>query len=111
MTKEEVFNILVLIESVYSYCITTNETVMLWFQFYQEMDYQKVMKKLQAHIRKSPFPPSIAELAVFIEKEKKSPDLLDKFFLEERGRIEWDKRIGHGNQVYTWMQEYIAKTK
>jgi hypothetical protein len=62
MTKQEVFNILVLIESVYTGYITKNETFTYWFQYSSEFEYEKVLSKLQMHIRKSPYPPTIADL-------------------------------------------------
>jgi hypothetical protein len=45
MKKEEVIKILVQIESVYSYCMTKDETVTSWFEFCRSMDFENVMAK------------------------------------------------------------------
>ncbi|MDQ0200139.1 replicative helicase loader/inhibitor [Neobacillus ginsengisoli] len=71
MTKKEVLKILVLIETVYSYCMTKDETVSYWFQYCSEMEFDKVMAKLLVHIRKSPYPPSISELTEFTSENTK----------------------------------------
>lgn len=62
MTKHEVFRVLVVIESVYSYCSVKDETVINWFRQCSNMDFEKVMQRLILHIRRSPYPPSMDEL-------------------------------------------------
>lgn len=69
MTKGEVVKLLVLIEHVYSNCIFKDETVKKWFELCAEMDFEKVMVKLKNHIRFSPYPPVIAEIAVLKNHE------------------------------------------
>ncbi len=54
MTKDEVMKLLVLIESVYSNCSLKDETVLQWFQYCAEMDYEKVLMRLKTHIRNRP---------------------------------------------------------
>ena len=65
MTKEEVFKILAMIESIYSFCMAKDETVTKWFEFCSSLEYEEVMKRLKNHIRRSPYPPVIADFAVF----------------------------------------------
>lgn len=65
MTKQEVFKLLAMIETVYPLCITKDETVSHWFELCSQLDFEKVMGKLRNHIRKSPYPPAIADIAGF----------------------------------------------
>lgn len=109
MTKEEVIKILVLIESVYSYCTTKDETVMHWFQFCQQMDYEKMIQKVHAHIRKSPYPPAIEDLVEFTEKKHSFPENLEQRIREGRERIEYHRNNGKRKQVPAWMLEYTTK--
>jgi hypothetical protein len=109
MTKVQVIKILVLIESVYLHCMTKDETVTAWFNFCAEMDYEKVMVKLQEHIRKSPYPPTIANLAVFKVEKNEFPKTLDKWIQEGRERIEHDRRSGKRNPLPDWMHEYSTR--
>lgn len=111
MSKEEVIKILVLIESVYSDCMTKDETVMHWFEFCQLMDYEKVIQKLHAHIRKSPYPPAILDLAVFTEKKNSFPEKLEQWIKVGREQIEHDRDNGKRKQVPAWMLEYSTRTK
>jgi hypothetical protein len=62
MTKQEAFRLLVLIETVYPYCIAKEESVINWFRHCSEMDYHYVWERLMEHIRKFPYPPSMNKL-------------------------------------------------
>lgn len=110
MTKAEVIKILVQIETVYSYCMTKDETVIHWFEFCQVMDYKEVLIKLHEHIRRSPYPPSIADLAVFITEMNEFPEKLEKWMEEGRGRIEQGRRNTNLKPTTTWMHEYSPRT-
>jgi hypothetical protein len=109
VTKNEVVKLLVLIESVYSHCMTKNETVMHWFNFCSEMDYNKVLVKLKDHIRKSPYPPTIANLALFNHENNEFPARLERWIEGERERIEQDRQSGKHNQIPEWMLEYTTR--
>lgn len=109
MTKQEVIKLLVLIESVYSSCLTRGETVLHWFEFCPEMDYEKVMGNLQNHIRNSPYPPTIADLAVFIAEQNALPEKLETWIKEGRERNEQDGRNRKRRPLPTWIFEYIPR--
>jgi hypothetical protein len=109
MTKSELFRLLVLIETVYSHCMTKDETVMLWFNFCAEMDYERVMAKLQDHIRKSPYPPTLENLAVFKVEKNKFPKTFEMWFQRERDRIEQNQKGGKRNPIPAWMFEYTTR--
>lgn len=85
MTKEEVVKLLILIESVYSNCIFKDETVLQWFELYAEMDFEKVMANLKNHIRKTPYPPAIADIAVFTNQER----LLEHNNAKRTAALDW----------------------
>jgi len=106
MTKEEVVKLLILIESVYPSCIFKNETVQQWFQFCSEMDYEKVMAQVKNHIRKSPFPPVFADIAVFASEENDFPKILQKWMRKGREGIEQERKPHKRNQ---WLAEYSAR--
>lgn len=108
MTKEEVVKLLVLIESVYPHCIFKDETVLHWFQFCSEMNFEKVMARLKNHIRKSPFPPVIADLAVFTFEENEFPETIQNW--KKKGQ----KRLGYADcnasqNLPDWLLEYSTR--
>jgi hypothetical protein len=104
LTKEEVVKILVLIESVYSNCIFKDATIQQWFQFCSEMDYEKVLAKLKGHIRKSPFPPAIVDIAVFGFEENNFPGSLQEWMKNGRERMELES-----TKLPYWLAEYSTR--
>lgn len=109
MTKEEVVKLLVLLESVYTKCIIKDETVLYWFQFCSEMDYEKVMVKLKNHIRKSPFPPAIADIAVFNFEENDFPETIQNWMKKGVERIERDSNNANRIPIPDWLLEYSTR--
>jgi hypothetical protein len=109
MTKEEVVKLLVLIESVYSHCVLKDESVQQWFQFCYQMDYEKVLTKLQNHIRKSPFPPAIGDIAVFQFEENHFPATLEEWMKKGRERIECDRKSNNRGSLPAWFAEYSPR--
>ncbi|MCQ6279271.1 hypothetical protein [Bacillus sp. EB600] len=109
MTKEEVVKLMVLIESVYTNCTFKDETVLNWFQCCSKMDYKKVMAKLKNHIRKSPFPPAIADIAVFCFEENVFQETLQNWKKEGRERIEGNHSNANRNAIPDWLLEYSTK--
>jgi hypothetical protein len=109
LTKQEVFKLIALIESVYPYCTTKNETVSYWFYFCAEMDYEKVLARLREHMRKIPYPPSIADISEFTTKNNIFPERVDKMNTAERVWREKDCQNGKINLLHAWMDEYIPK--
>ncbi len=109
MTKEEVVKLLVLIESVYPNCILKDETVQQWFQFCSEMEYGKVLTKLKNHIRKSPFPPTIGDIAVFHFEENHFSATLQKWMKKGRERIECDSKSNKRRPLPAWLSEYSPR--
>lgn len=109
MTKEEVVELLVLIESVYSNCIFKNETVQQWFQFCSEMDYEKVLTKLKSHIRNSPFPPAIGDIAVFHFEEDYLNATLQEWMKNGRERIELNLKSNKRGPLPAWLAEYAPR--
>ncbi|WP_342433455.1 replicative helicase loader/inhibitor [Neobacillus sp. FSL H8-0543] len=109
MTKDEVMKLLVLIESVYSHCTFKDETVQQWFQFCSEMDYEKVLARLKSHIRKSPFPPVIGEIAVFEFEENHFPATLQEWMKKGRERIECDHKSNQRISIPNWLSEYSTR--
>ncbi|MGX6441820.1 hypothetical protein ACWM35_01125 [Neobacillus sp. K501] len=109
MTKEEVLKLLVLIESVYSNFIIKDETIQQWFEFCFDMDHEKVLGKLKNHIRKSPFPPMIADIAVFPDEENDFPETLEKWIKEGRERIEHESSHAKRIPLPHWIIEYSTR--
>lgn len=109
MTKKEVVRLLILIESVYRNCIFKDETVQQWFQFCSEMDYEKVMTKLKNHIRKSPFPPAIADIAVFPFEENDFPIPLQDSMRKRRERLEREPNNTKRIPIPNWIVEYSPR--
>lgn len=109
MTKEEAVKLLILIESVYPNCVFKDETVQQWFQFCSEMDYEKVMTKVKIHIRKCPFPPAIADIAVFPFEENDFPETLQKWMKKGRERMDRERKPNQQNTLPEWLAEYSAR--
>jgi Loader and inhibitor of phage G40P len=109
MTKEEVVKLLVLIESVYPNCILKNKTVEQWFQFCSQMDYEKVLTKLKNHIRKSPFPPVIRDIAVFYFEENHFPAMLKESMKKGPERNECDPISIKQGPLTAWLAEYSTR--
>lgn len=109
MTKKEVINLLILIESVYSTCIIKDETIQKWFEFCSEMDYEKVMTKLKNHIRKSPFPPAIADITVFPFEVNDFPKTLQDWMKNGREIIERDTTNTKRIPIPNWLIEYSIR--
>jgi len=109
MTKKEVVKLLTLIESVYSTFIVKDETVLLWFQFCSEMESEKVWENLIDHIRKCPFPPAFADIAIFPFEEKDFPPTLQEWMKKRRERVE----NGHSKEqrfpIPEWLVEYSIR--
>ena len=109
MTKEEVIQLLVLIESVYSNFIVKDDTILYWFEFCSEMDFEKVMAKVKTHIRKSPFPPSIADIAVFNHEQSDFQETLQKWMKKGRDRIVCDSKSNKRTPLPAWLDEFSPR--
>jgi hypothetical protein len=109
MNKKEVIKLLVLIESVYSSVIFKDETIQQWFEFCSEMDFEKVMAKVKKHIRKSPFPPTIADIAVFSYDDNDFPTILQEWTKKGSERIESDSKSNKRGPLPAWLAEYSTR--
>ncbi|MBV7506596.1 hypothetical protein KW850_15130 [Bacillus sp. sid0103] len=102
MTKQEMIELLILIESVYAKFILKNETVLSWLKYSQIMDYDKVMENLQHHIRRSPYPPTISDLIMRGAIKTDLPSILPE-------REQLDQQNRYDRPIPTWMLEYSLK--
>ena len=109
MTKEEVVKLLTLIESVYSNFLVRDETVLQWFQVCSNLDYEQVMAKLKNHIKRSPFPPAIADIAVFPCEETDNPATLQEWMKKRRERIERERNQTKQIPIPEWLVEYSTR--
>ncbi|MEH7419069.1 hypothetical protein V7266_27965 [Neobacillus drentensis] len=100
MTKKEALNILALIETVYSSCLIKNQTVIHWLQICSELDYENVLDKIFVHMKVSPYPPTMEDLAIV--GKIKDENLLDL-------RIQLPHENNRERIVPKWMQEYSIK--
>jgi hypothetical protein len=101
LTRAEILNLLVLIESVYTNFVTKDEMVLFWFKIGPYLDCEKVLEKVRSHIRKSPYPPSVEDLIDF-SGDMLMPPL--SYTAGERGI--------RGNRQYSlsaWMREYSIR--
>lgn len=77
MDKGEAVDILETIQAAYPKFEMEEKTLRLWVKLLEKKDYQLSMNKLEQHIFKSVFPPTIADIAAeanqpneFLEKTK-----------------------------------------
>ncbi|MDN3014593.1 hypothetical protein PH210_00055 [Paenibacillus sp. BSR1-1] len=68
MDHMEANQILEKIESIYTQFRINDEAIILWIKTLSGMDYNRVLQKLMSYIAKSPFPPTISDIAAFCEK-------------------------------------------
>lgn len=95
LTKEEVFRLLVLIESVYPNFVLKNDIVLDWFRLGPYLDFETIMKMLHSHIRESPYPPTLQYL------------MMDRKVLmhdAQKGIFGYMQK-----SVSSWMHEYSIK--
>ncbi|MCM3690451.1 replicative helicase loader/inhibitor [Neobacillus niacini] len=109
MTKKEVVKLLALIESVYSNFIIKDDTLLQWFELCSEMDFEKVLAKVKNHIRKSPFPPAISDIAVFPFEDNDFPETLQEWMKKGRERIECDTLSNKRRSIPAWLAEYSPR--
>lgn len=106
MEKHELIKILVLIESVYPDFKVKSETVEDWFAVCGDKDYSQVLKNLTSHMRRSPYPPLMAEIAAFTFEERQEDD--EKIIIDEEGWVHakhdslLPKPHGHRSEQYEY---------
>ncbi|WHY88167.1 replicative helicase loader/inhibitor [Neobacillus novalis] len=103
MEREEVYQVLEKIESAYQQFKISDETVIMWTKACRGMDFNLVMQKLIAFIAKSPFPPTIAEIAAFGVKRNDFLDKVKQWEQEGRDRIERDRRNSSRKLLPGWL--------
>ncbi|MEH7119632.1 hypothetical protein V7128_19760 [Neobacillus vireti] len=109
MTKEEVVKLLTLIESVYSTFLIKDETVLLWFQFCLEMDFEKVWENLIDHIRVYPYPPAFADIAKFPFEENDFPPALQEWMKIRSERVDHEHSLPYRFPIPEWLVEYSIR--
>jgi hypothetical protein len=103
MEMEEVYQVLAKIESAYPQFKITDETVIMWKKACSGMEYRLVLQKLVAYIAKNRFPPTVAEIAVFAEKENHILDKVKQWEQEGRERIERDRKYSRRKLLPEWL--------
>ncbi|WP_053363463.1 replicative helicase loader/inhibitor [Bacillus sp. FJAT-27251] len=103
MGSDEVSSILVKIQSAYPHFKVCDDTLLLWMKMGREMDFSLVMRKLLLHIARSPYPPSIAEIAAYRETENSFLEKNIQWEREGRERIEHDKKSGKRKPEPAWI--------
>ncbi|RHW42037.1 hypothetical protein D1B31_05190 [Neobacillus notoginsengisoli] len=108
MEKQELLKILVLIESVYPEFTVKNETVENWFAVCRDMDYSQVLKNLTNHMRRSPYPPLMAEIAAYTFDDYAAES--KNMVLEEEGwtQVKYNSPLANQSPHMPWQNEYFA---
>ena len=109
MDKKEVIQVLATIESVYPQFKISDETVLMWLRVMKEMDCKLVMQKLTAHIARHPFPPVLAEISVFQERENHFLQQTKQWEQEGRERIVRDQQLARRKPMPEWLSPSIRK--
>ncbi|WP_102272190.1 replicative helicase loader/inhibitor [Cytobacillus massiliigabonensis] len=109
MNKKEVIQVLATIESVYPQFKISDEMVLMWLSVSKRMDFKLVMQKLAAYIAKHPFPPVLAEIAVFQEKENHFLQQTKQWEQEGRERIERDQLFARRKPTPDWLSTSSRK--
>lgn len=109
MKKKEVIQVLATIESVYPQFKISDETVLVWLKVSKGMDFNLVMQRLSAHIAKYPFPPVLAEIAVYPEAENHFLQQTKQWEQEGRERIARDHQFSRRKPTPDWLSESVRK--
>ncbi|KOP81317.1 hypothetical protein AMS60_01685 [Bacillus sp. FJAT-21945] len=109
MDKKELIQVLATIESVYPQFKISDEMVFMWLRVMKEMDFTLVMQKLTAHIAKHPFPPVLAEITVFQERENHFLQQTKQWEQEGRERIVRDQQLARRKPTPDWLSPSIRK--
>ncbi|WP_313798975.1 replicative helicase loader/inhibitor [Cytobacillus sp.] len=109
MDKKDVIQVLAAIESMYPQFKISDEMVLMWLRVMKEMDFQLVMQKLTTHIAKHPFPPVLAEIAGFQERENQFLQQTKQWEQEGRERIERDQLYARRKPTPDWLSPSIRK--
>lgn len=96
MTEDEVFEILHTINAAYARFELTDDRILLWNEMLQPMNFEKVMARLKAHIKQKPFPPSIAEISVYVKPKNEFLAQYDQWKQEGAERIAKQRRDERG---------------
>ncbi len=103
MDHMEAIQILEKIESIYAQFRISDETITLWIKSLSGMDYNRVLQNLMSYIAKSPFPPTISDIAAFCEKRNSFLDKMKQWEQEGRERIERDKQFAVRKPLPQWL--------
>lgn len=107
MEKTEIYQILKMIESAYPQFKICDDTVIFWMNQCRDMEYSFVRKRLHAHIVKSPYPPVIADIAAYQQKENKFLERIKQWELEGRERIEHQSNR-KAKPIPSWLSDLSA---
>jgi hypothetical protein len=67
------------------------------------------MEKVKKHIRKSPFPPAITDIAVFPFDENNFPETIQEWIKKGRERIECERDNNNRIPIPDWLIEYSIR--
>lgn len=96
MTPEQAMTILEHISAAYARFEITEKRVEVWLEHLMEMPYEKVLARLKAHIKQKPFPPSIAEISVYVTPKNEFLAQYDQWKQEGAARIAKQRRDERG---------------
>ena len=80
MTKEQVFEVLKLVNEAYPNFEVTQDKINIWHKFLKDQNPAIVMKNAEKHVIESKFPPTIADLreAASTPSRKRNEEHLEK---------------------------------
>lgn len=93
MTYNQAVTILEYISAAYPRFEITEKRVEIWVEQLANMPYEKVLARLKQHIKEKPFPPSVAEISVYVSPKNEFLNQHEQWLREGAERIERDKQL------------------
>ncbi|SES62096.1 Loader and inhibitor of phage G40P [Oceanobacillus limi] len=104
MNRQEAIDILETIKELYPKFEVTKRKVKMLIPQLEQMEYRLVMDKLAAYVAKSPFAPTIADIAAFPPKENAYLDKMNKW-QKEAAAVPEDMKLRFRNELIRLVKE------
>lgn len=104
MTHDEAVRILEMITDVYPKSQMNRNKAMLLLPALKEMDYDGVMKKLSAFVATYPYPPTLAEIAVYPKEENETLQKINRW-RREADKVAPEMKMNFRREMQRLMKE------
>ena len=104
MNREEVKEIFKRLSFAYPKFEVSTEKIDFWHERLKDQQTETVIKKVNHHIERNPFAPTIAELRTTHPPENKALEEMKRWKVEGQKRIQQEKESGYVRPIPPWEQ-------